>query len=161
MPTKPDFSEMRCSIARSLDIIGESWTLLVLRDAFQGARRFDEFQKSLGIATNVLTARLKRLVDEGLLEQRRYQEHPPRYEYVLTEKARDLGPILANLVHWGNKYLAGSKGPPQAIVHNACGHAMTPQLQCSHCGQPIAKQGLSIVPTAKLKRFLTRTRGSG
>jgi len=151
MPSKPDFGEMHCSIARSLDIIGESWSLLVLRDILQGLRRFDEIQKNLGIATNVLTSRLKRLTDEGLLEQRRYQEHPRRYEYIPTEKARDLGPVLVNLVQWGNKYLSGSKEPPQAVVHNACGHVMSPRIICSHCGEPIGKQGASIVASAKVK----------
>jgi DNA-binding HxlR family transcriptional regulator len=161
MPAKPDFSEMHCSIARSLDIIGESWSLLILRDIFQGLRRFDELQKSLGIATNVLTARLKRLTDEGLLEQRLYQEHPARYEYIPTEQGRDLGPILVNLVQWGNKYLAGSKGPPQAIVHNACGHVMSARLTCSHCGEPIGKQGVSIVPTSKVKAVTAALRKQG
>lgn len=153
MPAKPNFGEMPCSIARSLDIIGESWTLLVLRDVLQGLRRFDEIQKNLGIATNVLSARLKRLTDEGLLEQRRYQQHPPRFEYVLTEKGRDLAPALMYLVQWGNKYLAGAKDAPQVLVHNACGHVMSPRLSCSHCGEPLSKQGVSIVPSAKAKAF--------
>jgi DNA-binding HxlR family transcriptional regulator len=151
MPAKPDFSRMPCSIARTLDVVGESWTLLILRDAFQGLRRFDEIQKSLGIATNVLTARLTKLVDEGILDQRRYQEHPPRYEYVLTEKGRDLGPILLSLVQFGNKWLAGSKEPPQAIVHGGCAHVCAPRLICSHCREPIAKGGSRIVPIAKMR----------
>ena len=151
MPAKPDFGAMQCSIARSLDIVGESWSLLVLRDILQGSRRFDELQSSLGIASNVLTARLKRLTDEGLLEQRRYQKHPPRYEYLPTQMARDVMPVLLLLIQWGNTYLAGRKDAPQAIVHNACGHEMTPRLVCSHCGEPIGKQGVSIVPPAKVK----------
>lgn len=153
MPVKPDFGSMECSIARSLDIVGESWTLLILRDVLQGLRRFDEIQKSLGIATNVLTARLKRLVDEGLLEQRRYSQHPPRYEYVPTDKGRELGAVLLYLIAWGNKHLAGSKEPPQVLVHNACGHTMTPRMSCSHCGEPLGK-GVSIVPRSRLKAFL-------
>jgi DNA-binding HxlR family transcriptional regulator len=153
---------MRCSIARSLDIIGESWSLLIVRDILQGLRRFDEIQKSLEISTNVLASRLKRLTDEGLLEQRCYQEHPPRYEYLPTEMARALGPILVNLVQWGNKYLSGSSEPPQAVVHNACGHVTFPRMTCSHCGEPIGKHGISIVPlsraeavTADLRRRTT------
>lgn len=153
MPAKPDFGQMQCSIARALDIVGEGWSMLVLRDVLQGLRRFDEIQQSLGVATNVLSARLKRLTDEGLLEQRRYQQHPPRYEYVPTQKARDLGPVLVGLVQWGNTYLAGSKEPPQALVHDDCAHVMTPKLVCSHCGTSIAKRGLSIVPSAKVKAF--------
>jgi DNA-binding HxlR family transcriptional regulator len=142
---------MHCSIARSLDVIGESWSLLILRDIYQGSRRFDELQKDLGIATNVLTARLNRLVDEGILEARRYQEHPPRYEYVPTEKGRELGPVLMFLVQWGNKWLSGSKEPQQAIVHNGCGHVGTPRIVCTHCGEAIGKHGVSIVPISKAK----------
>jgi DNA-binding HxlR family transcriptional regulator len=149
---------MRCSIARSLDIIGESWSLLILRDILQGSRRFDELQNGLGIATNVLTARLARLTGEGLLERRRYQERPVRFEYLLTEKGRDLSPILVNLVQWGNKYLSRPKEMPQAIVHNACAHVMTPRQICSHCEAPIGKQGLSIVPSSKVKTYIAALR---
>jgi DNA-binding HxlR family transcriptional regulator len=150
MPAKPDFGAMHCSVARSLNVIGEGWTLLILRDIFGGRHRFDELQKSLGIATNVLTARLKQLTEEGILEQRRYQEHPPRFEYILTEKGRDLGPLLLQLVAWGNKHLAGSN-PPQALVHKDCAHEMTPQTFCSHCGERIARGSATIVPSSQVK----------
>jgi DNA-binding HxlR family transcriptional regulator len=136
---------MPCSIARSLDVIGEGWTILVLRDVFRGIRRFDELQRDLGIATNVLTARLKRLVDEGLLERRRYEQRPPRYEYHLTAKGRDLYPVLIGLVNWGDKYLAGASGPPRVMVHEACGKATSPVLVCSECGETVGPGALRIL----------------
>jgi DNA-binding HxlR family transcriptional regulator len=147
MPRRPNFSKMDCSVAHALDVVGEDWTLLILRESLMGSRRFYDFQKNLGIATNVLTSRLKRLTKAGLLEERAYQEHPPRYEYVPTEKTRDLGPILVGLIVWGNKHFPGKKGPPLAVVHETCGHATTPRLLCSHCNEPIAKGTVRIVST--------------
>jgi DNA-binding HxlR family transcriptional regulator len=96
---------MDCPIARTLDVVGECWSLLIVRDVIQGKRRFDEFQESLGIATNVLTARLKRLIEAGILERRPYQKNPVRYEYHLTEKGRQLGPIIRDLKNWGERFL--------------------------------------------------------
>ena len=93
-----------CEIARSLELIGERWTLLIVRDIFRGQRRFDEIQKSLGVARNVLANRLDRLVEEGILEKRQYQERPPRSEYFLTEKGIDLWPVLVSLIKWGDKH---------------------------------------------------------
>jgi DNA-binding HxlR family transcriptional regulator len=142
---KVDLSAMPCSIARSLDVIGEGWTILVLRDVFRGIRRFDELQRDLGIATNVLTARLKRLVDEGLLERRRYEQRPPRYEYHLTAKGRDLFPVLIALVNWGDKYLAGSSGPPRVMIHEACGKPTSPILVCSECGEAVGPGALRLL----------------
>jgi DNA-binding HxlR family transcriptional regulator len=108
---KRDYEGQNCSIARALEVVGERWTLLIVRDAFLGVRRFDEFQESLGIARNVLTDRLKRLVDEGILERVRYSERPERYEYRLTRKGADLQIALAGLRQWGDKYL--SDRPPR------------------------------------------------
>jgi DNA-binding HxlR family transcriptional regulator len=107
---KRDYEGQNCSIARALEVVGERWTLLIVRDAFLGFRRFDEFQANLGIARNVLTDRLNRLVDEGILERVRYSEHPERYEYRLTQKGRDLNIALAGLRQWGDKYV--SEKPP-------------------------------------------------
>ena len=106
-----DYQGQDCSIARALEIVGERWTLLIIRDAFLGLRRFDQFQESLGIARNVLTDRLNRLVDEGILDRVRYSERPERYEYRLTSKGRDLSIALAGLRQWGDKYL--SEQPPR------------------------------------------------
>ena len=110
---KRDYEGQNCSIARTLEVVGERWTLLIVRDAFLGLRRFDEFQESLGIARNVLTDRLNRLVDEGILERVRYSERPERFEYHLTAKGRELNIALAGLRQWGDKYL--SEKPPRVM----------------------------------------------
>jgi DNA-binding HxlR family transcriptional regulator len=129
---------MACSVARTLDIVGERWTLLILRDAFNGVRRFDDFQQSLGVARNILTDRLLTLVAHGVLERRRYQEHPPRYEYRLTPKGLDLYPVLLSLLQWGDRYLAGEDGPPVEVVHAGCGGHAAAAVLCTSCGQPLA-----------------------
>ncbi len=125
--------DMPCSIARSLDVVGEWWSLLVLRDVFRGLRRFEQIQKDLGVASNVLTARLSRLRADGLLERRPYQERPVRYEYFLTEKGRDLYPVMIALIQWGDKHLAGPGGPPRSLIHLTCGAESTGKLVCTHC----------------------------
>ena len=102
-------------------MIGERWSLLIVRDVINGNRRFGEMQSSLGVARNVLSARLQRLVDEDILERRAYQESPPRYEYFLTEKGLDLWPALIALLNWGDRYSSGPEGPPRLIVHKECG----------------------------------------
>ena len=114
---KRDYEGQNCSIARALEIVGERWTLLIVRDVFLGRRRFDEFQKSLRISRNVLTERLGRLVDEGILERVPYQEHPKRYEYRLTQKGRDLHLALTGLRQWGDTYL--SEKPPTLLRSKA------------------------------------------
>ena len=103
---RKSFGKMQCPIARSLERVGEWWSMLILRDALHGLTRFDEFQKSLGIAPNMLTRRLNALVEAGLLERRRYSERPPRDEYVLTERGRDFRPVLLSLLAWGNRHFA-------------------------------------------------------
>jgi DNA-binding HxlR family transcriptional regulator len=110
---KRDYQGQNCSIARALEVVGERWTLLIVRDAFLGLRRFDEFQENLGIARNVLAERLNRLVEEGILERVRYSERPERYEYRLTEQGRELNIALAGLRQWGDKYL--SEKPPRLM----------------------------------------------
>lgn len=126
-----------CSIARTLAVIGDRWTLLVLRQAFAGTRRFSDFQAQLGLTPHRLSARLDKLVAEGVLERRRYREHPPRHEYRLTEKGLDLYPVLLALVRFGDRWLAGKKGPPVVYEHRACGHDARAELVCSHCGEPV------------------------
>jgi DNA-binding HxlR family transcriptional regulator len=128
------YAEKNCSIAKPLAFLGERWTVLVLRDLFLGRRRFDEFQASLGVATNVLSSRLTTLTEEGIVERRRYSEHPERYEYVLTEKGRDLQPLLLALLAWGDRYTA-ENGPPLEVVHE--GHAFHAVQVCSECGEPV------------------------
>lgn len=119
-------------MARTLETIGERWTLLILRDAFHGARRFDDFQKSLGIARNVLTARLKMLVDEGILERRLYQERPERFEYRLTPKGIDLWPVLFTLMKFGDKHYPEQEKLVR-VEHRACGTEVDSHMRCPKC----------------------------
>mgnify|MGYP001365113199 FL=1 len=110
--------------------------MLVIREAFNGVRRFDDFQSRLGIARNVLAARLQSLVDHDVLERRQYQDRPPRCEYRLTQKGRDLYPVLISLLDWGDRWTAGPEGPPVKLTHE-CGHAPSPKLVCGHCGEKL------------------------
>jgi DNA-binding HxlR family transcriptional regulator len=128
------FAELNCSVARPLSFLGERWALLVLRDLFLGRTRFDEIQDSLGVASNVLSQRLATLAEEGIVERRRYSEHPERFEYLLTEKGRDLQPVLLAMLRWGDRYTAGPEGPPLETVHDECGHAFHMVPTCSECG---------------------------
>jgi DNA-binding HxlR family transcriptional regulator len=129
---RTSFADMECSIARTLEVVGEWWTMLVIREAFNGVRRFDDFQARLGIARNVLATRLQSLVEHGILERRLYQDRPERFEYRLTAKGFDLYPVLISLMHWGDKWQAGSEGPPVRLTHE-CGHSPDPALICTHC----------------------------
>ena len=113
---KRDYDQV-CSVARSLEVLGERWTLLVVRDIFHGKRRFDTIQEDLGVARNVLATRLSRLVEEDILEKRPYQERPARYEYFLTEKGLELWPVMVAMMHWGDRWLATDEGPPVVIHH--------------------------------------------
>jgi DNA-binding HxlR family transcriptional regulator len=144
MPYRP-FEDQNCSIARALAVVGERWTLLVLREILLGRRRFQEIRRETGIATNILTDRLQTLVEQGVLERRLYSELPEAYEYVPTEKARDATPILVALMQWGDRYEAPA-GPPRLMVHGPCGHDTRPVLQCSHCEQPIEPRELRVRP---------------
>jgi DNA-binding HxlR family transcriptional regulator len=131
-----DYKGQNCSVAATLELIGERWTLLVLRDVFSGRRRFEQIQRTLGVASNVLTARLQRLVDEGILERRPYSWRPPRYEYFLTEKGLDLWPVLIAIMGWGDRHLAGADGPPVEVVHKGdCGGPGNDRGICEACGK--------------------------
>jgi DNA-binding HxlR family transcriptional regulator len=142
---KRSYEGQDCSIARALEVIGDRWTLLILRDTAFGARRFDDLQRSLGVARNVLTMRLQRLCAEGLLERQLYQEHPPRYEYAQTQKARDLWPVLAALMHWGNRYRAAD-GPPRLLRHRGCGGAIVQTCSCATCGAEVPLEDVEGQP---------------
>ncbi len=135
-------AELPCPVARTLDVVGEWWTLLIVRDALNGARRFDQF-KSTGIADNILSTRLKRLCDEGILEKRLYEEHPPRYEYLLTEKGRALQPVVAAMFSWGKQWTSGPNLSPR-LVHADCGHDVEVAISCPQCGR--------MVPPAEVSR---------
>lgn len=130
-------SSLHCSIARTLDVVGERWTLLVLRDAFNGVRRFEDFAARLPIARNILTDRLQTLVEHGILRRDPYQERPARYEYRLTPKGMELYPVLIALLQWGDRHLAGEDGPPLDVLHRDCGHPVTAAVLCTGCGQTL------------------------
>jgi DNA-binding HxlR family transcriptional regulator len=142
-----DYEGQRCSIAATLELIGERWTLLVLREVFSGRRRFDEMQTTLGVARNVLSARLRRLVDEGVLERRPYSDHPNRFEYFLTEKGLDLWPVLVALMGWGDRHFAGPDGPPVSLVHKGdCGGHVNDRRICERCGKELTVREARAVP---------------
>ena len=138
-----NYSNEHCSVAAALSVVGDPWTLLILRDAFFGVRRFDEWQARLGVARNVLAARLKTLVDHGVMETRLYSAHPPRKDYLLTAKGRDLRPVLLSLKAWGDKHVYGSGREPLDFVHS-CGAALAPRVVCDACGETI--RGRDITP---------------
>lgn len=134
---RTSFANWPCSIARTMDLLGDWWTPLVLREAFYGVHRFDAFQQSLGIARNTLTDRLRRLVDEGLMEKQPYQSEPVRHDYVLTEKGRDFYGVLMAMNAWGDRWLAGEQGAPVVFHHERCGRQGHAEVVCSECGEPM------------------------
>ncbi|HEX7761393.1 MAG TPA: helix-turn-helix domain-containing protein [Caulobacteraceae bacterium] len=131
-----DYSKETCSVAGALSVVGDPWTILILRDAFGGVRRFDDWQARLGVARNVLAARLKSLVAFGVMETRLYSERPPRKEYVLTAKGQDLLPILLTLKAWGDRHVYSQCGTPAPLIHQ-CGAVLEPRLVCGACGETI------------------------
>lgn len=140
------YDDQVCSIARALEVVGERWSILIVREALLGTARFDEFLGSLGIARNVLTGRLSLLVDAGVLERVRYQQRPDRFEYRLTPMGRSLAvPILA-LMHWGDDHLAGPEGPPRLVRHTGCGGPVRERFVCTECGQVLQPGQIDVVP---------------
>ncbi len=129
-----DYANQSCSIAGALEVVGERWSLLIVRDVMLGVRRFDELQSNLGIARNVLQTRLSRLQEQGVLERRIYREHPPRYEYRLTEKGLDLWPTIVALMQWGDRHAVPAGGPPVLLEHRDCGGAVDDHRLCERCG---------------------------
>ncbi len=125
-----------CSIARTLEVVGEKWALLAVREVFLGNRRFDEMVRRTGAPRDTLATRLRTLVNSGVLERRQYSEHPARFEYYLTDAGRDLYPVVVTLMSWGDRYLAGAEGPPLRLEHQ-CGHQLGAQLVCEACGEPV------------------------
>jgi DNA-binding HxlR family transcriptional regulator len=141
---RADYEGQNCSIARSLELIGERWTLLIIREAFLGTRRFDDFQRALGVARNVLQTRLERLVDEGILRRVQYQERPARFEYRLTDKGIDLWPVLVALLQWGDRH-AAPEGPPVVLRHRDCGGELDDRRRCLRCGAELVAQDVVAV----------------
>jgi DNA-binding HxlR family transcriptional regulator len=139
------YDDQVCSIARALEVVGERWTLLLIRDAFHGVRRFQDFERSLGLSRKVLTERLERLVEEGVFERRRYQERPPRDEYRLTNKGRALWKTLAHLMMWGDEHYRPAAGPPRVLVHRDCGGTADARLRCTRCGAELEAGDVTVV----------------
>jgi len=141
---RTSFRDMACSIAQCLEVVGDWWTMLVVRDVMLGVTRFDDLQSDLGISRNVLTDRLAKLVDADVLERVAYQDHPPRYDYRLTKKGRDLWPVLTAMRQWGDRW-AAPDGPPLVAEHRSCGHVVTAVLHCSECGERLAGRDLRLI----------------
>jgi DNA-binding HxlR family transcriptional regulator len=145
MPYRP-YDDQNCTIAGALAMVGERWTLLVMREVLLGRTRFADIKRNIGVAPNILSDRLATLVDQGLLKRRRYSEHPESYEYLPTRKGVDLNPVLVTLLQWGDKHAAPPDGPPRVHVHTACGHDAHPRMHCSHCGEPLDAPDLKVRP---------------
>jgi DNA-binding HxlR family transcriptional regulator len=141
-----DYTGQTCSIARTLEVIGERWTMLIVRDVFLGVRRFDDIQADLGVARNVLASRLDRLIVTGVLEKVRYQGRPPRFEYRLTDKGLDLWPLLVELVQWGDRHAPAPDGPPVVFRHRDCGGTIGSGRACSACGARVERREVVVEP---------------
>ena len=139
-----ELADQPCSVARSVAVIGDRWTLMILRDCFLGVRRFDAFEQRLGISRGIIAERLRTLVDEGVLRREAYQQQPVRHEYRLTEKGLALHPVMMAIVHWGDTHYAGAAGPPLLHRHKACGCDFTPVMTCSACGDPLAARDVEV-----------------
>ena len=141
-----ELSEENCSMARTVSVIGDRWTLLILRDCFLRVRRFEDFQERLGITRPILASRLKKLVDEFVLVKVPYQQRPVRYEYRLTQKGLDLYPIVMAIVHWGDVHMADKKGRPLLHTHDLCGKDFDPIMVCSECGEALMPRQTHVHP---------------
>ena len=143
---RTSFADMACSIARTLDIAGEPWTPLILRDIYVGIKRFDEIQRDLGISRKVLTQRLDWLVEHDMLRRERYSERPPRFEYVLTKKGMEFCDILLTMTAWGDRWTAGPEGPPVRHRHRQCGKLTRVELHCARCGERLHADDVIVEP---------------
>jgi len=141
-----DLASEPCSVARSVAVIGDRWTLMILRDCFLGVRRFEGFQERLGISRTIIADRLKHLTAEGVLRRVQYQDHPERFEYRLTDKGLDLHPVVMAIVHWGDRHYAGEAGPPLLHRHKTCGCEFHPVQTCSECGEPVQAREVETRP---------------
>lgn len=151
-----DIDSQVCSVARALSVVGDNWTLLILRDCFLGVSRFDQFQKSLGVTRHRLADRLSKLVESGVLEKKPYQERPLRYEYKLTEMGKALYPVMVSLAQWGDDWLADKDGAPVVYQHQDCGKITRLQFVCSDCGEPVTARNISPLLGPGVKRKLKR-----
>jgi DNA-binding HxlR family transcriptional regulator len=143
---KRDYPNQYCPMAATLEVIGERWTILIVRDLFLGLRRFDDLQRKLGVARNILQSRLERLMEHGVVRREPYQEHPVRYEYRLTEKGIDLWPVLMSLLQWGDRYaIEGER--PMIIEHRGCGGELDDRRRCLRCGADVSAREVLAVRT--------------
>ena len=141
-----EYDNQVCSIASALEVIGERWSLLIVRDVFLGLRRFEQIQGDLGIARNILQRRLSTLVEQGVLEKRLYLQSPPRHEYRLTEKGLDLWPAIVALMQWGDRHALGPAGPPVVLEHRGCGGAVDEHRTCAKCGARLSVREARALP---------------
>ncbi|HEX9864294.1 MAG TPA: helix-turn-helix domain-containing protein [Acidimicrobiia bacterium] len=144
--SRKSLQHLECAVANTVEMVNDAWTILVLRDAFLGVRRFDEFVNDLGIARNVLTDRLGRLVANGMLETRIYQEHPPRYEYRLTEQGKDLFDVLMALWSYGERWTPPADPSRQRVIHLSCGQEARAVAHCGNCGERLTRRDVRIEP---------------
>jgi len=149
-----EIDQQACSVARALSVLGERWTLLIIRDAFRGTRRFDEFQRSLGVTRHRLSERLRKLVDEGVLTRVAYMERPTRYEYRLTRKGLALYPVLMTLSQWGDDWMDDGNGPPQRYRHSRCGKQARAVLSCEECGDVLRPEEVSAQAGTVLSHYI-------
>ncbi len=141
---RKSFTTMDCSVAQCLEVVGEWWSMLIIRDTFLGVTRFDDFQRRLGISRNILNDRLTTLVDAGVLTRVQYSEHPPRHDYRLTDKGRDLWPVITAMRQWGDRY-AAPDGPPMRVTHKSCGAVTEAVLVCGSCGETLGPRDVEAV----------------
>jgi DNA-binding HxlR family transcriptional regulator len=146
MPPRTSFETIDCSIARTMAILGEPWTALILRDLFIGITRFDALHSHLGVSRKVLTARLSRLADDEIVLKRAYSQRPERFDYVLTGKGWQLCDILLAITAWGDKWTMAEAGPPALLTHRHCGHLTTAEIRCSHCGGLLHAADTEVMP---------------
>ena len=156
-----DIDKQVCSVARALSVVGERWTMLIVRDAFLGTRRFDQFQRNLGVTRHRLSERLGKLVDHGVLVKVPYQERPVRYEYRLTRKGLGLYPVLMSLSRWGDEWMDAGEGAPIVYIHQRCGQQTEATLTCSECGDPLRPEEVRPQLGPALKEVAARLEREG
>lgn len=159
MGKRKSFDYLDCTVANSAEIIGDRWSLVILRDAFLGVRRFDDFAKDLGIARNILSSRLEKLIGSGIMETRQYQDNPPRVEYRLTEKGKDLFDILLALWRWGDRWEPPDQGPTRRLIHRTCGKTTHSIAACAECGEGLERSAVRIEPGVALIEERIRVSG--
>lgn len=135
--SRADLAQSVCTVARTVELFGDEWTLMILREMFLGGRRFDDLQRQTNASPHTLSQRLKRLETVGVLRREAYSVHPPRYEYRLTEQGRDLWPVIVSMKAWGDKWLGEGAGTSVEIMHKGCGHEVVPCMTCPECGEPM------------------------